>query len=92
MFGKTGAPVPGMLSMLAGMLGVSPDELAKSITDIQAILSDTASAMHRIEVGNKALLANQLVIMTSLNCQGKYDDGSSDRGSAPSLAGPGTGT
>lgn len=90
MFGKTGAPVPGMLSMLAGMLGVSPEELAKSITDIQAILSDTATAMNRIEVGNVAILSNQRAIMKALNIEDQFHDhGSADRGNA-GLIGPGT--
>lgn len=91
MFGQKGAPVPGMVSMLAGMLGIDPEELVKSISDIQVILTDTASSMNRIERGNIAILANQREIMVSLNCQGKYDDGSTDRGTTPAIAGPGSG-
>lgn len=89
-FGLGGSPQNGMLSMLAGMLGVTPEQIQKSVSEIQGILLGTAADMREIKGMQRASLENQRAIMRALNIEGEFHDYHSDRGSsAPAIGAPG---
>lgn len=51
MFGKssTDQPVPGMVSMLASMLGITPSDLMATVTEFQSQLMSVVQTQARIE-------------------------------------------
>lgn len=89
MFGK-GGPTSGMLSMLASMIGVTPEELANQVGSIQNALSETLATMQRIEAKQNLVLDHLGVNYEHLG-NGNTGTGSpaSGGGSAPALSGPG---
>jgi hypothetical protein len=68
------------LNFLSRAMGVTPEDLQKTATDIQGTFRNAKDSALRMEANTQAILRNQKAIMDRLEIGGQYDHGNSNDG------------